>query len=208
MAMPRSIRPAICELERLFLAFSATFQDELFSRFKGENAPLPVIAVLPKGRHNAMAWFAPHRWENGGPERIPEINICAEHLKGDPYTIANSLLHEMVHYANWIDGIKDCSGSQYHNRKFRDSCQRIGILCDYHSKRYGWAQTSLSDELKARVDELNVDESAFRLFRATDARKRAGSTLSKWTCGCTNVWAATQPDLTCNKCGKRMILEP
>jgi hypothetical protein len=174
MTSSRSIQPAICELERLVHLFGETFHEELFPGFKPDDQPQLVITVLPKGRHNAIAWFAPNRWDNGEAEKISEINICAEHLHGDRYAIANALLHEIVHFANWLDGIKDCSGGQYHNRRFRDRCARIGLKCENLGKQYGWARTSLSGVLMALVDDLGVDESAFGLFRRPDARKRAG----------------------------------
>src|ERR1041384_3014123 len=98
-----TIRPAIEELERAFKELAPVFKRDM---------PLPVITIQSKGRKNALGWFVQEKWSNT-KGKLPEINICAEHLARSPEEIAEVLLHEMGHYANALDGIPDCTVRQY-----------------------------------------------------------------------------------------------
>src|SRR5438046_3069668 len=115
----RSIDKAIRELERGFRVFAPLF---------GRDFPQPVIAIQTKGRKSALGWFGGDKWENDAEKKIGEITITAEHLKGQPEDIAEVLLHEMVHYANDLDGIPDCSSFQYHNANFKNRAESIGLI--------------------------------------------------------------------------------
>lgn len=76
-----------------------------------------------------------------------EINIGAGTLARPIEDICATLLHEMVHYFNFVNGIQDCSrGGTYHNRRFRDSAITHGLLVEHHDK-YGWTITTPSDHL-------------------------------------------------------------
>ena len=193
---PHTIQPIIELSELLYGAFVSRFKREM---------PQPVITVQTKGRKNAYAWFWADRWQDSDePRRIPEINLCAEHVSDGLVELANSLLHEMVHYANWLDGVQDCSESQYHNRRFKERCESVGLICEQHpqKRRFGRACTCLSAELQAFVTSLGIDESRLELSRVTSrGPRRPGSKLKKWTCGCTNLWAAVEIAATCNRCG-------
>ena len=71
-----------------------------------------------------------------------EINIGAGTLSRDIEWVVATLLHEMVHYYNHINGIQDCSrGNTYHNKRFKAAAEQRG-LCVEHSDKYGWAHTS------------------------------------------------------------------
>ena len=74
-----TIRPAIEELERAFRELSPVFK---------RNMPLPVITIQSKGRKNALGWFVRDKWSNTNG-KLPEINICAEHLARSPEDIAD-----------------------------------------------------------------------------------------------------------------------
>ena len=54
-----------------------------------------------------------------------EINIGAGTLARPIEDVAATLLHEMVHYYNYENGIQDCSrGNTYHNRRFKTAAER------------------------------------------------------------------------------------
>ena len=62
-----------------------------------------------------------------------EINIGAGTLSRPIEEICATLLHEMVHYHNYLLGIQDCSrGGTYHNRRFRDSAEDHGLIVEHH----------------------------------------------------------------------------
>ncbi len=210
-----SIKPAMDELERTFVFLAG----ELWFKPRNVFLPLPVITVQTRGRRNALGWFWKDKWQERDTEkRIPELNICAEHLQADLYDIANTLLHEMCHYANFLRGIKDCSSNQYHNRKFRRECNDIGLICK-ETGRHGWADTELTPELRQLVDDIGFCEDAFRIFRGEkDAVEEGGvqgeetgngaagkkkQKLAKWSCSCPinlRVAAGRNLDATCNVC--------
>lgn len=76
-----------------------------------------------------------------------EINIGAGTLARPIEEVTATLLHEMVHYHCFVNGIQDCSrGRTYRNRRFRDSAEAHGLVVDQH-KKYGWTITSPSDRL-------------------------------------------------------------
>lgn len=193
-----SIQPAIQELERLFIAFAPLFNREM---------PLPVITIQSKGRKQAAGWFVAEKWSDGGRNgRLPEINICAEHLARSPEDIAEVMLHEMCHYANCLDGIQDCTVRQYHNLHFKEKCDEIGLICEKSSRR-GWSKTSLSDELREAVDALNIDADAFSIFRVDQSAKKPETKMKKWRCGCTTIRAAVLVEATCNRCNLEFKLQ-
>ena len=74
-----------------------------------------------------------------------EINIGAGTLARPIENVCATLLHEMVHYYNYIHGIQDCSrGNTYHNKRFKVAAEQRG-LCVEHSDKYGWSHTSPGD---------------------------------------------------------------
>lgn len=78
--------------------------------------------------------------------------------------ITETLLHEMVHYFNKVNGVKDCSGN-VHNKKFKAAAERVGLVVE-RDKKVGWGITSMTDELKEYIDtEVQPKESAFEYFR-------------------------------------------
>jgi hypothetical protein len=195
MSETASIRPAITELERAFTALVFLFKREM---------PLPVITIQTKGRRAVSGWYSHQRWQNGKPEGISEINICAEHLARPPLDIAEVLLHEMCHYANALDGIDDCSHNQYHRKSFKERCDTIGLHCEKYGSR-GWARTSIPPDLAAQVESVGIDAEAFSLFRKSREQAKVGSRMKKWRCGCTTIRAAVEVDATCRKCKQKFL---
>jgi hypothetical protein len=190
-----SIRPAIAELERAFVALSVLFKREM---------PLPVITIQTRGRRLALGWYAHQRWQNGEPGGMSEINLCAEYLARDVADVAEVLLHEMCHYANALDGIEDCSHNQYHRKSFKERCDAVGLHCERMDGR-GWACTRLTPELAARVEDIGIDAGAFALFRKARPQAKAGSRMKKWRCGCTTTRAAVEVEAACLKCGQKFL---
>ena len=76
-----------------------------------------------------------------------EINIGAGTLARPIENVVATLLHEMIHYHNYVNGIQDTSrGYTYHNKRFRDSAEARGLHVEHHAT-YGWSITSPSDDL-------------------------------------------------------------
>lgn len=211
---PISLRRAIGELER--------WAGEVRAWFKPQRLPLSVITIQG-GWRNTLGWFAWSRWEIRDGAILDEINFVAEHLGRDVYDIAATLLHELVHLANYAAGIRDCSSNQYHNGHFRDRALAVGLACERMGAR-GWAKTSLTPALRDRIAALRPDPAAFDLFRLPPAPVRAiggvvagdesegcrlvrtkKKKLAKWTChgSCASAWVASGTELhaICLACG-------
>ena len=190
-----SLCRAIAELERAFR--------ELCNLSFKRQMPLPVITIQSKGRKNAIGWFWEDKWQSAAPRPLPEINICPEYLDLDIEDIAEVLLHEMCHYANYLDGIRDCSSSQYHNQKFKRRCDLICLVCRKGKK--GWAYTELSAELREIVGRLNLDPDVFKMYRTgpnyTLVEAKPERRLRRWTCQCKKpkvIYASRGLNVTCS----------
>lgn len=173
-------------LEELYRIFAILNKD----KFDGK-LPEPVITIQ-KTRMNAYGWFTPDRtWRDKNNEESDEtsyneINIDPRWFNvRTPADIAETLLHEMCHYYNRVNGVKDCNG-QVHNKKFKRVAEDVGLVVE-KGKSVGFGYTSMSDELKTYMDEVvKPNEKAFEYFRSAPIKAAAGGTkkktLFKYTC--------------------------
>lgn len=115
------------QLEKMFRALNTRF-------FDGK-LPEPVITL--KKTPGAYGHITCGKTWTAGTEQRHEINISTA-----------TLLHEMCHLYNIVNGIKDTSGggNSYHNKLFKRTAEAHGLMVD-HSKQYGWTITSPSLEL-------------------------------------------------------------
>ena len=87
-----------------------------------------------------------------------EINIGAGTLARPIEEICATLLHEMVHYYNFVNGIQDCSrGNTYHNKRFKQAAEQRGLTVE-HSEKYGWSHTAPTEELLDFVIENGLTD--------------------------------------------------
>lgn len=173
-------------LEELYRIFAILNKD----KFDGKLSE-PVITIQ-KTRMNAYGWFTPDRtWRDKNNEESDEtsyneINIDPRWFNvRTPSDIAETLLHEMCHYYNKVNGIKDCNG-QVHNKKFKRVAEDVGLVVE-KGKSVGFGYTSMSDELKTYMDEVvKPNEKAFEYFRSAPIKAATGGTkkktLFKYTC--------------------------
>ena len=153
-----------------------------------------------------------------------EINIGAGTLSRPIEEICATLLHEMVHYFNYINGIQDCSrGNTYHNKQFKQAAEQRGLTVE-HSEKYGGSHTSPTEELLDFVIEngltdilLNRNEQGyFRVGGGTGAHNGGAepigktpkaSSTRKYICPCcgTSVRATRTVRIACLDCNEQMI---
>jgi hypothetical protein len=191
-----SLIPAIEELERSYKVFNKLlFNDQLSNDI--------LITIQSQGtKKGVLGWYARDRWENG-TGNISEINFVAEHLKeNDAY---QTLIHEMVHHKNAIDGVKGCTrGGKYHNKKFKIAAEEAGLIVE-KTEKYGYAFTKLGDHAQAAVDSLKPNKTVFDYLRLMPPKKPATNKLIKWSCGCTKVYSKVQVIATCESCGNQFF---
>ena len=87
-----------------------------------------------------------------------EINIGAGTLARPIEEVCATLLHEMVHYYNYKNGVQDCSrGNTYHNKRFKEAAEQRGLTVT-HSDKYGWSHTTPTEELLDFVIENELTD--------------------------------------------------
>ena len=150
-----------------------------------------------------------------------EINLGAGTLSRPIEQICATLLHEMVHYYNYEQGIQDCSrGNTYHNKKFKAAAESRGLIVD-HSEKYGWSHTSPSDALLGFVlrndlTDILINRNEFTGFQmpGTGTHSGAGvivppktSSTRKYICPCcgNSVRATKTVRIACLDCMQQMI---
>ena len=152
-----------------------------------------------------------------------EINIGAGTLSRPIEEVAATLLHEMVHYWNYIHGIQDCSrGNTYHNRKFKAAAEAHGLIVDHHDK-YGWTITKPSDQLlevilKYDLTDILLNRNEFSGFQITGTGTHSGadfgtmaprkSSTRKYVCPCCGmiVRATRNVNVSCLDCDEQLLL--
>lgn len=173
-----------------------------------------VITIQSRGKANCYGWCTVEcAWyrENEAKDIISElyeINLSAEYINRSFYNTMETLLHEMVHLDNIINGINDCSKNQFHNEKFKDRAESIGLLVE-KVKQYGWSNTTLSNELKESVDKFiidnNINVKIFDIARKDKPIKKVARNNKKikMICsGCKNIVSCNEEiNITCMDCG-------
>lgn len=201
-------------LNKIFDLLNTEFFENALSR------PTITIQSTPKAYgHFSLrddTWIS----KNGGSH---EINIGAGTLSRPIENVAATLLHEMVHYWNYQNGIQDTSrGSTYHNRRFKEAAESRGLIID-HDPKYGWTVTTPGDDLLqfCLVNDLTdilLNRNDGYGVRPTGTGTHSGfmgtapvakkSSTRKYICPCCgmSVRATRTVNIGCLDCGVQMIV--
>lgn len=152
-----------------------------------------------------------------------EINIGAGTLARPIEQVVATLLHEMVHYYNCVNGIQDCSrGNTYHNKAFKQAAEERDLIVE-RSEKYGWSRTSPSDLLLEFVldndlTDILLNRNEFTGFQIAGTGTHSGmstingtekkkSSTRKYVCPCCgmSVRATREVRIACMDCGQQMI---
>ena len=135
--------------------------------------------------------------------------------------VTATLLHEMVHYFNYENGIQDCSrGGTYHNKRFREAAESHGLIVQY-SEKYGWSHTAPSDALldfvlENELTDILINRNEVSGFQITGTGTNNGtsttmpprpSSTRKYTCPCcgNSVRSTKAVNIGCLDCDIKMI---
>lgn len=123
----------------------------VWTAIRERHPDVPGVVLLPAPnphrQNNVLGHFAPLRWspkEKNG-QLWHEVIVVAEHLNRSAKDVVETLIHEAVHALNFARGIKDCSANQYHNKKFKEGAEELGLIVA-QVRHYGFAVTSLPAE--------------------------------------------------------------
>ena len=150
-----------------------------------------------------------------------EINIGAGTLSRPIENVVATLLHEMVHYFNHINGVQDCSrGNTYHNRRFKEAAECRGLIIS-HTDKYGWSHTEPSDELlefclRFGLTEILINRNEATYFRVgggtgthdgAEGNPPRTSSTRKYICPCCgmSVRATRTVRIACMDCNEQMV---
>lgn len=200
-------------LNKIFDLLNAEFFESTLSR------PTITIQSTPKAYgHFSLredTWIS----KLGGTH---EINIGAGTLARPIEEVAATLLHEMVHYYNYENGIQDCSrGNTYHNKRFKVAAEARGLKVVF-SERYGWAHTSPADALldfvlENGLTDILINRNELGGFRLTGTGAHNGTEITpprktsstrKYECPCcgNSVRATKAVNIACLDCGVQMAV--
>ncbi|RKJ72159.1 SprT-like family protein [Butyricicoccus sp. 1XD8-22] len=180
--------------------------------------PVITIQSTPKAYGHFTLFNA---WEVKG-EGQKEINIGAGTLARPIEEVVATMLHEMVHYYCYINGIQDTSRSgTYHNRRFKAEAEKRGLSIGCHPS-YGWTLTEPTEGLLETIisyglTDILMSHNAPYSVRAggiggkTGAGGAAGaapkkSSTRKYICPCckTSIRATKAVNILCGDCMEQM----
>ena len=151
-----------------------------------------------------------------------EINIGAGTLARPIEEVVATLLHEMIHYYNYVMGVQDCSRSNtYHNRRFKEAAESRGLVVT-RSEKYGWAHTAPGDDLldfvlENGLTDILINRNEFTGFQITGTGTHSGtgivlppktSSSRKYICPCcrNSVRATKNVNIACLDCREQMVM--
>jgi predicted SprT family Zn-dependent metalloprotease len=185
------------ELNKLFKAVNDKF-------YNSELPPANILVQTSGPKRNVLGWCTVDEvWEIGKAKYF-EIVITAEFLNREFEKVVGTLMHEMVHLYNLVNKIKDTSGTEYHNKRFKTTAEERGLVIEY-AQRIGWSVTALAEDTKTWLKDLKeIDRSVFDAVRKVPlkAKKKSPKTYT-YTCpGCNEKVLSKNPTLyaTCGEC--------
>jgi predicted SprT family Zn-dependent metalloprotease len=173
----KSIKPSIAESERFISFLNNKFNLGLQN---------DLIILIHETSPNIKGFFRPQEniksfelVEEKKP--INSITLSSHTLTSTPY---ETLAHELAHYINHAQGIKDCSGNQYHNKHFKLMAEKLLLKVDKDRVR-GFAYTEETQEFKAMLQEFSPSPDAFKIFQNIGiSKEKKKSRLLLFECGC------------------------
>lgn len=203
-------------LNKIFDLLNARYFENALSR------PIITIQSTPKAYGHYTLYDA---WSVDGEKGMREINIGAGTLSRPIESIVSTLLHEMIHYWNDKNGIKDCSrGGTYHNKKFKELAEACELDVQCHPT-YGWSITSPSEKtlefcLEHNLTEIRITRNDLSILIPTGtgngngvltppgngARKK--SSTRKYACPCCglSVRATRNVNIACIDCSEQLVI--
>lgn len=196
-----------------YAAFNAIFEHFNVELFGGEMPPV-MLAFAKHGR--SRGYYIHERWHRRDAEgfRVSEIALSPDHLGRKEREVASTIVHEMVHLWQYVQGTPSRRG--YHNAQWAERMETLGLMPsntgEVGGKRTGQKVTHYIIEggAFARAFE-KLDRAGLLPFIAGECPAGGGpkkpSDKSKTKYGCAvcglNAWA--RPDANIFHCDVAMI---
>lgn len=200
-------------LNKIFDILNAEFFENTLSR--------PTITIQSTPKAYGHFSLREDTWLSKG-KSSHEINIGAGTLARPIENVAATLLHEMVHYYNYVCGVQDCSrGNTYHNKRFREEAEAHGLIVEHHPQ-YGWSITSPADVLLEVVldyglTDILINRNDYSTYAIIGKGTHSGtgntppprtSSTRKYICPCcgNSVRATKYVNIACMDCDQQMMI--
>lgn len=201
----KTLTDTINELNRIF--------GLLNDRYYDSELELPMITIQ-KQRGNNLGHFTLRKiWKDKETEECKyEININPINLDRPLVNIVETLHHEMIHYWNTANEIKDCNGNN-HNKRFKSAAEERDLICTKED-RVGWGYTSPTEDfIKFVEEEVNPDPECFKYFMNIPKEEKPDKPKNKKTfkyiCPTCGMEVKAKPDsnIMCGDCGCKLEIE-
>ncbi len=187
-----SIKPSIEETERFIIFLNKKFNLKL---------PDNLIVNIKDMNKNTKGYFMPETHDKHFENTVQSLNnisISSIHLKDNPY---ETIAHEVAHFYNFVNNIKDVSSNQYHNKKFKVVAEKLLLKVERGNR--GFAYTSETDEFKKMLKEFKTNDKAFAIYQKIKENKAKSPNRNiLYMCECgVKVRTAFKPFMaTCQHC--------
>lgn len=160
-----NLSKAHTELDRLFDVFNERFFENKLIK--------PMIIIQSTGKKPINGYCTTQEmWKDKEDHGLFEMGISAEHLTRTVEELCGTLIHEMVHLYNLSNGIKDVAPNYvHHNKRFKIEAEKRGLIIE-KAPRIGWSVTTLTEDTKAFVATLNVDQTLFSFSRIVPYKEK------------------------------------
>jgi len=172
-SITNTIEPSIKEIERFLLFLNKRFALGL----KFDN----ITILISQAHPNTMGYFSPSGFKNT-TQILNGIVLNSIYLKEHPY---ETIAHELAHYHNNQNGVKDCSRNQYHNKQFKKVAELLLLECDARGNK-GYNMTRETPAFLEMINnEFMPNPSAFHINQIAKSKTpKTPSRLYKWVCEC------------------------
>jgi len=192
-----SIQPSIAEAERFILFLNNKF---------GLNLPNNLIVTIEGISHKTMGYYMAQNKIKGYTNTQQDLNtitLNSIHLKNDAY---GTIAHEVAHFYNNANKIKDCTTNQYHNKYFMQVAQRL--LLEVKKGVRGFAYTEPTPQFLTMLNnEFIPNTQAFHIaqYYTEKNKKPSRNLLYMCACGCKIRTAKNEEKplkAVCSYCGQ------
>ena len=127
MLMPaRELDVPTVELANAYTRLFDYFNEELFVKVLGEPLPHPVLNFSRSKGKGTAAFFSPNSWKDPMTgDMLDEISIVPEWTSQEPTEVLSTLVHEMVHQRDHLNGTSCKNG--YHGLHWFKMMERLGL---------------------------------------------------------------------------------
>lgn len=187
--------------------------------FKGKELANIVLTLKPQ--RNSYGYCTVQEVYTDDELNYLEISYNIDYLTRGLKEIFSTLIHEQIHsYCRKVDIKEVSTNGRYHNNKFKELCDEIGLEVEKHSG-IGWNTTgNISEELSKLIDDkfLSKYNPAYitELFHLKNKfgdmevkRKGKDRNAPKFVCPCCGAIARANPkyNLICGDCMEVMEIQ-